>query len=381
MTSTADLRSCGRATDMVATAALAAPRLSRIGTWFGSPAAQPQRDDADARRRVDRLLYAVIGDFLDTHRLAPSPLHFEVAHAYLTGEVPPIAEGIAAMIASGDGLTSAGIAALIARVRPEAAVPQVLATLADQLQTRLAECLEAADRSHSSASRYGDALDIAQDELATDPSGTIGRIAGLTRDVVETTRRVQTELDHTRRETEKLRGDLDRALDAAEHDHLTGLPNRRGVERKLAEWRDRDATDTPRPRAVALCDIDDFKRVNDVHGHAAGDRVLKFVGTFLADTLGTAACVGRHGGEEFIVLIDGHDVAAARMLLDDARARLAARSLVNQDTGIAIGHISFSAGITAFDDSLAPALEAADAALYRAKRSGKNRVETAASAA
>lgn len=366
---------------MAANAALAASRVSRIGGWFGSPPAQPQRDDADARRRVDRLLYADIGDFLETHRLAPSPLHFEVAHAYLTGEVPPVATGIAAMIASGDGLTSAGIAALIARVRPEAAVPQVLATLADQLQARLAECLEAADRSHISASRYGDALDIAQDELGADPSGTIGRIAGLTRDVVETTRRVQTELDQTRRETEKLRGDLDRALDAAEHDHLTGLPNRRGVERRLAEWRDRDDTAASGPLTVALCDIDDFKRVNDVHGHAAGDRVLKFVGTFLADTLGAAACVGRHGGEEFIVLIDGHDVAAAGMLLDDARARLAARSLVNQDTGIAIGHIGFSAGITAFTDNLASALEAADAALYRAKRAGKNRVEIAASAA
>ncbi|MBM3929564.1 MAG: GGDEF domain-containing protein, partial [Sphingomonadales bacterium] len=171
-------------------------------------------------------------------------------------------------------------------------------------------------------------------------------------------------------------GDLDRAREAAEHDHLTGLLNRRGFERRVADRLHGD-TGTARRMAIALCDIDDFKRVNDIHGHQTGDRVLNFVGRFLADELGNTACVARYGGEEFAVLIDGNSVHEAVMLLDEARERLAARSLVNQDTGAPIGQVTFSAGVAAFTDNVSRALGAADAALYRAKRGGKNTVQIA----
>lgn len=356
------------------------PRLSRLASWFGS-APTPDRpivasDEGGMRRRVERKLFDDIGDFLERHGLAPLPLHFEVAHAYLTNHDPRIASGVARMLADGGTLTADGIAGLVAELRPVESVPQALAALADQLEARLTECLSAADRSHSSARDYGDALDVAQGQLEADPAGTLERIAGLTREVVETTRLVETELKQTRRETERLRSDLDRARDAAERDHLTGLPNRRGFERRVTELLE-ETGGAQRRLAVALCDIDDFKRVNDVHGHPAGDRVLKFVGNFLAEELGPAACVGRYGGEEFAVLIEGHSVHEAVMLLDEARERLAARSLVNQETGASIGRVTFSAGVALFTENIGRALGAADAALYRAKRGGKNTVQIA----
>lgn len=357
------------------------PRFPRLATWFGSnqsvDTAAATRIDGDTRRMVERQLYADIGEFLETHRLAPLPIHFEVVHAYLTGNDPLIASGIGKMLADGGSLSADGIARLIAETRPTETAPQALAALAGQLQARLLECLSAADRSQTSARDYGDALDVAQSQLAADPTGTLARIAGLTREVVETTRLIETELKQTRRETERLRSDLDRAREAAECDHLTGLPNRRGFERRVSELLQSDVAKPHRRMAVALCDIDDFKRVNDIHGHQVGDRVLKFVGTLLAQELGPAACVGRYGGEEFAVLFDGHSVHEAVLLLDEARERLAARSLVNQDTGAAIGHVTFSAGVAPFTENVGRALGAADAALYRAKRGGKNTVGVA----
>ena len=360
--------------------ALATPRRGRLATWFGgtpdvqdaAAAKQPHPVATDSRTIVARQLFTEIGEFLARHQLAPMPIHFEIAHAYITGEDPAIAAAVGAMLADKGSLDPERIGALIARMRPVEDAPQALAALALKLETRLAECLSAADRSHSSARDYGDALDDAQSRFATDPTGTLEHIVGLTREVVETTRLVETELKQTRRETEVLRGDLDRARAAAERDHLTGLPNRRGFERRLDEML--SIGDERRRMVVAVCDIDDFKRVNDVHGHPAGDRVLRFVANFLASELGETVCVARYGGEEFAVVIDGRSVHEAVMMLDDVRERLGARSLVNSDTGEAIGRITFSAGVAALTDTVNRALEAADAALYRAKRDGKNAV-------
>ena len=357
--------------------ALSSHRLGRFSSWFGGAAAEPQPDpvaaaQADTRRLVERRLYDEIGDFLFTHGLSPSPANFELAHAYLAGSDPKMAREIAAMIAEHGQLDLVRIAVL---TRPDDNGPHALADLAGRLETQLAECLQATDRSHSSACDYGDALDIAQTRLASDPGGTLAHMAGLTREVVTTTRRIENELKQTRRETQRLRGDLDRAREAAERDHLTGLPNRRGLERRLGELIARRVGVSPPPRVtIALCDIDDFKLINDVHGHQAGDRVLKFVASFLNSELSPDACVARHGGEEFAVVFEGQSAHEAMLQLDEVRERLAARSLVNQSTGEPIGRITFSAGIAALDTDGILALGDADVALYRAKRGGKNAI-------
>ncbi|MES2337788.1 MAG: GGDEF domain-containing protein [Pseudomonadota bacterium] len=360
--------------------AFSTQRLGRLSSWFAPGAAAAQRDTAEpaTRNLVDRRLYEDVGDFLFTHGLSPTPINFEIAHIYLSGSDPSVARAVADLIARHGRLDHSLIAALAEQVRPRRSVSDALALLADKLEARLVECLSAADRSHSSARDYGNALDVAQTQLASDPTGTLEYIAGLTREVVTTTRMVETELKQTRRETDKLRGDLDKAREAAECDHLTGLPNRRGLERRIAALiADREARDPTRRVAVALCDIDDFKLVNDVHGHQAGDRVLKFFGNFLASELGVDACVARYGGEEFAVLIEGQSPHEAMMLLDDVRERLSRRSLVNQDSGQPIGRITFSAGIAALAHDGPQALNAADVALYQAKRGGKNAVVVA----
>jgi len=372
----------------VSVAARSAPRRGRIATWFGSnpavasPPPIPLEIEGDTRKLVERQLYADVGDFLFTHRLAPTPVNYEVVHAYLTGSDPAVVRAIAPMLASCEPLELGHLVEMMGGTRCGEAGAGALAALATQLESRLAECLTAADRTRSSARDYGTALDLAQAQLDDDPAGTLQHIAGLTREVVSTTRLVETELKKTRREAERLRNDLEQARDAAERDHLTGLPNRRGFERRIEAALAHAGPDAaPRARAiVALCDIDDFKRVNDVHGHPAGDRVLKFVGSYLSEQLGDAACVARHGGEEFAVLIEGRSSYEAMTMLDEARETLAARSLVNHETGVPIGRITFSAGLALLGHDVADALAAADAALYRAKHNGKNGVMMAPNA-
>ena len=159
-------------------------------------------------------------------------------------------------------------------------------------------------------------------------------------------------------------------------DELTGLFNRRHAMSRLEEqWSLVDRYN--RPLSVAMIDIDHFKKVNDLHGHDAGDAVLRRVSGFLRDqTRGTDA-VCRVGGEEFLIIFPSQTSAEAMICVERCRAAVAAATLevagVSIRTTVSIGLASRVSGMTQFPDLL----KAADQALYAAKNSGRNVVRTA----
>jgi diguanylate cyclase (GGDEF)-like protein len=170
-----------------------------------------------------------------------------------------------------------------------------------------------------------------------------------------------------------------RIADAALRDPLTGIHNRamftERVAAEILSYRSR-----PRPLALLALDIDHFKLVNDVHGHVAGDAVLKAVATALREATPPEDVVARWGGEEFVVLARDTSMARAVALADRVRAAAAAK--VTMWNGKAL-HVTLSAGVAVLAPPrqvLAEAaervlLESADRALYRAKRLGRDRVE------
>jgi diguanylate cyclase len=127
---------------------------------------------------------------------------------------------------------------------------------------------------------------------------------------------------------------------------------------------------------VAICDIDHFKSFNDTHGHQIGDEVLKFIGKVLARSAGERHFAARFGGEEFMMLFEGLDAPQAQRELDRIRAEVASRELKVTATGRSLGKLSFSGGVAvlARRDSPEALVKRADAALYQAKASGRNRV-------
>ncbi|MDD3516812.1 MAG: diguanylate cyclase [Chromatiales bacterium] len=174
--------------------------------------------------------------------------------------------------------------------------------------------------------------------------------------------------------TERLR--LEENLKAlATTDALTGLPNRRHLleqmERELARVR----RHPERPAAVLMADLDHFKRVNDKYGHAAGDMVLRHFAATLREAARKSDLAGRLGGEEFVLLLPDTPIDKARLLAERLRETI---ETARVDTGNGRVRYTVSIGITAMtadDAAVDPALARADAALYRAKQGGRNRVE------
>lgn len=157
----------------------------------------------------------------------------------------------------------------------------------------------------------------------------------------------------------------------ARSDALTGLTNRRGFDESFARETAR-ARRTAEPVTVVLIDIDHFKRVNDDHGHEVGDEVLRHVGRRLAETARSMDVCARIGGEEFVVLLPG--CAAAEGLQAAERFRTAIADAAPLP-------VTASAGVATLGlhvDDPEALLGAADAALYEAKRAGRDRSEVAA---
>ena len=159
-------------------------------------------------------------------------------------------------------------------------------------------------------------------------------------------------------------------------DSLTGLPNRRAIE----DWAATQLSSAARhgfPFWVALADLDHFKHVNDTFGHDAGDAVLKKFGKILKSSLRRGDLCGRLGGEEFLIVLTHTDKQNALNVIERIRTELASASVTFG--GCTVG-VTASFGLAGFEgDEKASSLnrlrELADAALYAAKRGGRNRIE------
>jgi len=161
-------------------------------------------------------------------------------------------------------------------------------------------------------------------------------------------------------------------------DGLTGLANRRAASDALhAEAARAERLGTP--LSIVLADLDGFKDVNDVHGHAVGDAVLRAFAAVLRETLRESDLAGRWGGEEFLLLLPGADEEGAVQLAERVRIALAERS-VPSAPGLRVT-ASFGVAEYAGETNTEELVASADGALYRAKRAGKDRVERAARAA
>jgi diguanylate cyclase (GGDEF)-like protein len=175
---------------------------------------------------------------------------------------------------------------------------------------------------------------------------------------------------------EELRVANEHPEELASLDGLSGLANRRGFDRQLErEWQ--FAAEHRKPIALIMVDIDHFKLFNDRYGHVAGDTCLRTVGETLSlVTLEEAVLVARYGGEEFAVLLPGVTIERAAALAQEAPKRV--EDLLISHSEAPCGHVTVSIGVESMVpekyQAAADLIEAADDALYAAKRGGRNTV-------
>jgi diguanylate cyclase len=185
-------------------------------------------------------------------------------------------------------------------------------------------------------------------------------------------RRLEAELHRSSAELGKLRGELRGAVHDALTDPLTGLANRRSFDLELGAVGARASRSSP--AHLVMADIDHFKRVNDAHGHDIGDEVLRIVGEILLANVRRDSLVARLGGDEFGLLLPGAGSPYAAAVAIRLCQALASRPVILRGHPEVSERITLSIGMAGWQagDSSAGWYARADAALYRAKRSGRN---------
>ncbi|MEO0032439.1 MAG: hypothetical protein RIS94_2197 [Pseudomonadota bacterium] len=323
-----------------------------------------------------RRLISKVADFLIDHDLEVLPYTLSVAYDCVTGGSPRLAQMILERTEKGLPVTIQWLEEMSGEQGRDK-TGEAIATLMERLEDSLDDFGQATSGARTATSEYSNALQRHVDDLqqVSKAGVVISELASLTRAMMERTRTIESELVRSERRAQELQKSLEETRRMADQDHLTGLPNRRAFEH-LFDRELREARLASEPLCVAFCDIDHFKRINDTHGHPAGDRVLKVV----ADTLNRisdARChVARHGGEEFAVVFRALTVEQAWKKLDDAREEIAERRLVNRANDMPFGRITFSGGVADVfaHETKSAALKAADVALYAAKQAGRNQI-------
>ena len=331
---------------------------------------------------VDQAL-AGVGAFLKAHGLEATPGTVAAGLEYVSGRNTELRDLIDTRVARQEPVTTAWLNGVCFDLlhNPGDQIDQIF----NQMARNLAHFSKTTRTAQRATREYNAVLSSHVRELGHGAKdGTQGssrgeqrimQLATVLAAMVERTGRLEDELAKSQKQALTLKKNLDTLQRKANLDHLTGLPNRRAFERLYADQVEA-ARVSGESLCVAFCDVDHFKRINDTHGHEAGDRVLRAIARKL-DALTDEHChVARHGGEEFVLLFRNTTVSDACAMLDQTREELAARRMVNRRNDEPIGYVTISAGVASVLDYDCPraALEAADKALYAAKSSGRNQV-------
>lgn len=317
-----------------------------------------------------------ICEFLARAGLDPIPDHYELAWLYLAGASSTQRHMIEAHMLEHGGISPIHASGLLDVMR-NAISERELSQMVEKAKSDITEAQMTADRSGQDVANFGAALEVSAESL-TNPDAAreaVNKLQILTQNMMERAAKAEAELKERSKAMSQLKSRLVQSQKQALSDALTGLPNRRAFDLQLDEAIEA-AHETKQPLSVAFCDIDHFKKVNDTHGHAIGDRVIKHVAQVLKNCAGAKAHVARHGGEEYALLFENMNASLACDLLNSARARLDAKRLVAKDTNLTIGEVTISCGVATLQigETGASMLSRADQALYEAKNTGRNRI-------
>ncbi len=256
----------------------------------------------------------------------------------------------------------------------------------DALKDMVRQVLAELGELGSATGRFGDK--VAAYEQAIEAADSLDSLAAAVREMLDESRTVHEVVagarerlaaEHARASAleSRVRGlesELRRLSDEANTDALTQVANRRGLaqafEQETARVQ-REGADQA-PLAVGLIDIDNFKKLNDSLGHAAGDVALQSLAARVKEWLRPVDHIARFGGEEFVLLLPGTPVDEAQQVLTRLQRRLSASLFMHEGQEV---FVTFSAGVTAWrpGEAVDAALARADEGLYEAKRTGKNR--------
>jgi len=315
------------------------------------------------------------------HGVPPTPQNYHVWFAYACGAAPDLKQAIDALIAERASFTSEICTELYSRFFDETGQFGLLSDTGSRLRNIVDQVMKHLDSAAGDASQFGKTLDVFS--VAIDDGGEtkvrelITDLISETERVAERNRALEERLDRASDEVSELKQNLEHVQKEALTDALTGIPNRKSFDTRL-RGAAREARENDEPMSLLIADIDHFKRFNDTFGHQIGDQVLRIVARTLTDSVKGRDTPARYGGEEFAIILPQTRLKEASIVAEQIRVGLMRRRLVGRERGDNYGSVTLSFGAAQYrpGETIESLVKRADAALYHAKRQGRNQVAT-----
>lgn len=321
---------------------------------------------------------------MESNRVWPTTLNFELWLHYVAAKDGDVATEIDSVLSSGQHFTEQVAEQIAEKHLPHAKLSGEILDAGKSLTQELESVSRALESARESSEAYGQQLasasaSLEHDENADAVRAMVETLSVATAKVRDENKTLESQLADTNDELGRLKQHLEQARREAMTDSLTMLSNRKAFDETF-ESACSHAVATGEPLALAILDIDHFKKFNDTWGHQTGDQVIRFV----ASVIGRAASEGRrfsarYGGEEFAVIFPGETSRSAMTILETVREEISSRILKRRSTNEDLGAITISIGIADHHGNEHPTslLDRADGALYASKNGGRNRTSIA----
>jgi diguanylate cyclase len=340
----------------------------------------PIRSDTDFDKAARLAAEAL--DHAHRHRSPPQPRAFEVWYTYVSGGDDALRARVDSELIKADEVDLNTIEQIYEDHFMQKRLSRGINRIGDELDSGLQEAIGVIREGLGSSRAYLASLKQAQGQITQvsrnhDAKRVVTRLLELGRDHAEHTEAVGGELVRAREQVSELQRELHKLRDRAYLDHLTQIPNRRHMDEVL-EREIVQARTLSQPLSFALADLDHFKGLNDTYGHTVGDAVLKHFAALMRSNIKGQDTPARYGGEEFAIIFPKTSLYGASHVAENIRKLFFETDFILSRDRSSIGQISVSFGVAQLQprDNMSDLIKRADTLLYRAKKLGRNRVET-----
>lgn len=319
--------------------------------------------------------------YLVKYNQPASPVNYTVWYEYVSGKNPKLKKTIDSAIESATPLTCNNMEILYQKFVADGD-RIVISKLLTKINLMLREITGHVLETEGDLSGHGTTLRGLSEEIleVRDFEGAkriVDQMVLETKALIKSGSNLQSRMKISSAELQQLHRELEKSQQEAHTDSLTGLINRRGLEKRFELERIR-AKQNNIPFSIILLDIDHFKKVNDTYGHLVGDSLLRGISNILKKQLRRNDIAARYGGEEFLILLPESDLVGAGAVAGKIQKGLSTKEWKLKGSGESMGSITVSMGISiyAMNESGDAMIKRADDALYVAKTSGRNQIVT-----
>lgn len=321
-------------------------------------------------------------DHAHRHRCPPQPRAFEIWYSYVAGGDDALRARVDSELIKTDQVDLDTIEQIYEDHFLHKRLSSGINRIGDELDSGLQETIGLIREGVGSSRAYLASLKKAQNQISGaarnhDTRRAVMQLLEIGREHAQRTEAVGGELVRAREQVADLQRELHKLRDRAYLDHLTQIANRRHMD-ELLEREIKLARSSSEPLSFALGDLDHFKQVNDTYGHTVGDAVLKHFAALMRSNIKGQDIPARFGGEEFAIIFPKTSVFGAASVAENIRKLLNSTDFILSRDRSSIGRVSVSFGVTQLlsGDTMADLIRRTDGLLYRAKKLGRNRVET-----